>query len=60
MIDLDVPRTVDTESLREAITYYFSMRGIGDAVYDVSIDDDGMFAIINDEAYDGAWGTPLL
>ena len=34
--------------------------GGGDAVYDIEVDDDGYFAVINDEAYDVRWGTPLL
>lgn len=59
-IDLDVPRDADEETLRHALTFYFAGRGISDAVYDVDVDDYGYFAIINDEVYDFAWGTPLL
>ncbi len=59
-IDLDVSQHAEEEELRHAVYFYFAARGISDAVYDVAVDDDGWFAIINDEAYDNAWGTPLL
>jgi len=42
------------------VQFYFAARGISDAVYDVNVDDDGWFAVINDEAYGQRWGTPLL
>ena len=59
-VDLDVPRDADEETLREALTFYFATRGISDALYDITVDDDGFFAVINDEAYAAHWGTPLL
>jgi hypothetical protein len=59
-IDLDVPQDADPSQLREAVYFYFAARGISDAVYDVGVDDDGYFAVINDEAYDAQWGRPLL
>jgi hypothetical protein len=59
-IDLDVPQDADPHQLREAVYFYFAARGISDAVYDVGVDDDGYFAVINDEAYDAQWGRPLL
>ncbi len=59
-VDLDLPRDVDEATVREALTFYFASRGIGDALYDVGSDDYGFYAIINDEAYDSRWGTPLL
>ncbi len=59
-IDLDLPRDADEETLRDALTFYFAARGIGDALYDITVDDDGFFAVVNDEAFEVQWGTPLL
>jgi hypothetical protein len=42
------------------LTFYFAARGISDALYDITVDDDGFFAVVNDEAYEMQWGTPLL
>lgn len=59
MLDLDTPAEGE-EALLAALRGWFSSHGIEDAVYDVSVDDDGYFAIINDEAYGQTWGTPVL
>ena len=59
-IDLDLPRDAEEGELREALRFWFASRGIADAVYDVDVDDNGYFAIINDEAYQQGWGTPIL
>jgi hypothetical protein len=59
-VDLDVPQDADESVVREALTFYFAARGISDALYDVEVDNDGFFAVVNDEAYDFRWGTPLL
>jgi len=59
-VDLDLPRNVDESTLQEALNFFFASRGISDAVYDIGVDDYGFFAIVNDEAYEVAWGTPLL
>ncbi len=59
-VDLDVPRDADERQLHEALRFFFMTRGISDAIYDVDVDDDGYFAVINDEAYDWDWGAPLL
>ena len=59
-IDLEVAREAEEEELRQAVYFYFAARGISDAVYDIAVDDNGYFAVINDEAYDVQWGTPLL
>ncbi len=59
-VDVDVPRSANEEQLREALEFYFAARGISDAVYDIDVDADGFFAVINDEAYEIKWGTPLL
>jgi len=59
-IDLSLPQDVDERQLRDAVYFYFAARGISDAVYDIDSDEQGYFAVINDEAYDFKWGTPLL
>ena len=59
-IDLEVARDASEEQLRAAVTFYFAARGISEAVFDVAADDYGWYAVINDEAYEVDWGTPLL
>ena len=60
MIDLDIVDGAEEEELLEAVRFWFASRGIADAVYDVAVDDDGYFIIVNDEAYAHTWGTSLL
>ena len=50
----------DELELREALRFWFASRGIADAIYDIEVDDNGYFAIVNDEAYAHKWGKPLL
>jgi hypothetical protein len=59
-IDVELPPDVELDELRRVIEFYFASRGIGEAVFDVNFDDDGCFAVINDEAYEMVWGQPLL
>ena len=59
MIELDVAADAEGDELQVALEVYFSARGIADAVYDVKVDDYGWFAVVNDEAYEAQWGTPL-
>lgn len=59
-VDLDVPRDAEEAQLRSALQIYFAVRGVSDAIYDITVDDDGFFAVINDEAFEREWGTPLL
>ena len=59
-IDLDLFDAADEQELLTALRTWFAQRGIADAVYDVSNDDKGFFAIINDEAYREDWGEALL
>lgn len=59
-VDLDLPTVADEQPLFEALNLYFAARGIVEAVYAIDVDDDGYFAIINDEAYDTDWGRSLL
>lgn len=59
-LDVDLPRDAEEQDLHEVLTTFFVAHGISDAVYDVKMDEYGFMAIINDEAYEGEWGTPLL
>lgn len=59
-IELDLPHDAEDGEVLEALRFWFASRGIADAVYDVDVDDNGYFAIVNDEAYQHEWGTPLL
>ncbi|MBI5863282.1 MAG: hypothetical protein HZB38_01970 [Planctomycetes bacterium] len=59
-IDLDLPEGWDDDDLRTALTHFFAYRSIADAVFAVEADDDGFFAIINDEAYQHEWGEALF
>lgn len=59
-IDIDVENSHDDSELREALRMWFESRGIDDALFDLEVDDNGYFAIVNDEAFAAKWGTPLL
>ncbi len=59
-LDVEVGNMFDEEILRDAIERFFLMQGIGDAVYAIDVDDDGYFAIINDEAYQDDWGEAVF
>ena len=60
VVDLDLARDAEESELFEALRYWFNSRGIAEAIYDFDVDDNGFFAIINDEVYEESWGTPLL
>ena len=59
-VELDLPEGWDDDDLRIVLTQYFAYRSIADAVYAIDADDDGFFAIINDEAYHHRWGEELF
>lgn len=59
-VDVDLPSGAEEEEIRTELSEWFARRGIADAVYGIDVDDDGYFAVINDEAYENEWGTPLL
>ncbi|MBW7906022.1 MAG: hypothetical protein LC135_10445 [Phycisphaerae bacterium] len=59
IVELEVGE-LDHDSLLESLQRWFAMRGISDAVFDIDADDDGYFAIINDEVYAETWGRSLL
>jgi hypothetical protein len=59
-IDLELLDVSDEQELLAAVKLWFAERGIADAVYDIDVDDNGFFAIINDEAYRHDWGAVLL
>ena len=58
-VELDLPESWEEGELRTVLGVYFSSRGIESAIYDIDADDDGFFAIINDEAYQAEWGETL-
>lgn len=60
MVDVDLPSGAEEEDIRTELSGWFERRGIAEAVYSIDVDDDGYFAVINDEAYESEWGTPLL
>jgi len=59
-VDLDLFDTTDEHELLAALRVWFAQRGIADAVYDLTTDDDGFFAIINDEVYREDWGESVF
>lgn len=59
MLDVDVPDSEES-SLHEALSTWFTAHGIADAVFAVEMDEDGYFAIVNDEAFSANWGERLL
>lgn len=59
-IDLNLRKDADESILYTELTNWFEDHGIEDAVYDVSVDNNGYIAIVNDDAYDADWGEPLL
>lgn len=59
-VDLELHDVADEHELRTALQSWFAQRGIADAVYDITVDDDGYFAVINDDAYHREWGEAVL
>lgn len=60
-IDVGVPDDAESQDLRQAVDIWFVSHGIDDAVYDIGWDNDGVYAVINDEAYqEGSWGRPIF
>jgi hypothetical protein len=59
-VDLPIQSEAEEQELHEALRYWFLSRGISDAIYAFDVDDNGFFAIINDEVYDKRWGTPIF
>lgn len=59
-IDVDLPVDADEQQLIASVETWFAHRGIADAVYGIDSDENGFLAIVNDEAFHGRWGEPLL
>ena len=59
-VDLELFDVADEHELLATLRTWFAQRGIPNAVYDLDVDDDGFFAIINDEAYRQDWGEAIL
>ena len=60
MVDLELHDVANEEEIRNTLKLWFAHRGIADAVYDIAVDDDGHFAVINDDAYHEQWGETVL
>ncbi len=59
-VDLELPEEFDESRLAATLERWFAQRGVESAVYDIQADDNGFFAVVNDEAYQSSWGKPLL
>ncbi len=59
-ISIGISPDQDGEEMLQALNAWFEAHGIVDAVYAIDFDDDGCFAIVNDEAYESEWGRPVL
>ncbi len=59
-VDIDLTDPDDEAEMLRMLRTWFDSIGVSDAVYDIAVDDDGFFAIVNDEAYHQDWGAPLL
>ncbi len=59
-IELELPRGAEEDEIRFALDEWFVLQGIDQAVYDIEVDDDGFFAVVNDEAFAQPWGTRLF
>jgi hypothetical protein len=59
-IDLEGVEDFDEAQFREALERWFAQHGIADAVYSIEADNNGYFAVINDEVFAEHWGARLL
>ncbi len=59
LVDVDVEQDATDGELYQAVLRYFARHGLHDAVFAVEVDQDGVFAIINDDAYTTEWGATL-
>ena len=59
-IDFDLPHHFDENDLEGVMLEWFSARDLVDALFAVEFDDEGYFAIVNDEAFHVEWGEPLI
>lgn len=60
LVQLDLRGDSDESLLKEELQAWFESLGIDDAIFDVGVDADGPFAVVNDDAYSSDWGDPLL
>ena len=60
VVELEMPEGDDERVLRAVLVRWFAQIGIADAVFDIDVDDDGFFAVINDDAFAHNWGEPVL
>lgn len=57
---VDTEDAFDDAQLYDAIVEFFGAYGFVDAVFDFDQDEDGYFAIINDDTFEGEWGKVLI
>ncbi|MGE3181182.1 MAG: hypothetical protein AB7N71_06085 [Phycisphaerae bacterium] len=59
-ISVGVDDNFDEPMLYNAVVRFFHSHGYEEAVFDFDMDEDGYFAIVNDEVFEGDWGTILI
>lgn len=59
VVDIDIYDPDDDRELYQTLSAFFESRGIAEAIFDMTWDDEGCLAIINDEAFDYDWGSEL-
>ncbi len=58
-VELGVSRDAGESEVHAALERWFAAIGLDDAVFAIETDANGVFAIINDEAYHVRWGKSL-
>lgn len=59
-VEIDLPAGWDDDDLKPALETWFAHLGIADALYAIEADDNGFFAVVNDEAFRESWGDELF
>lgn len=59
-IDLEINDLHDEVEIARSVKRWFAIHGIADALYAIEVDDNGFFAVVNDEAFQQNWGAPIL
>jgi hypothetical protein len=60
VIEVDLPEGWDDRDLQVILDGWFRQHGASEAVYSVEVDNDGYFAIINDDAFERTWGEEIV
>lgn len=59
MVSIDVPRDFGHAELHDALNRWFRSIGLEDAVFAIETDDNGYFAVVNDEVFERPWGESV-